>query len=395
MTSPLTSFDDARWVSFARHWNLRPGTTYLNHGSFGPPPDLVRAERLRWIAELDAQPMDFFVRQFEPAWLAARSALAKFVGTSPENLIFVENATVGMNVVADSFPLHVGDEVLLTDHEYGAVVRIWQRACERQGAKLATAQIPLPVTSVEETVNAIFAAVNDRTRMIVVSHITSPTAIILPVKEICDRARHRGIAVCIDGPHAPAQIPVDIAALGCDFYAASCHKWLCAPFGSGFLFVAPQHQNWVRPPTLSWGRIPPTKLECWSDEFCWSGTRDSSPYLSIPAAIAFMQSVGLEFFQSGAHSLARYARQRLVELTDLEPIVPDSPKWYGSMVHVPLPPGEQAPLQNALWQQHCIEVPIVEFLGRRYIRVSCHLYNTTGQIDRLVAALKGLLQAGL
>jgi isopenicillin-N epimerase len=383
----------------------------LNHGSFGPPPDAVRQARRQWIETFEQQPMDAFVRQLEPAWLAARDRLAAFVGTRGANLIFVENATAGMNIVADSFPLAAGDEVLLTDHEYGAVQRIWQRACDQAGAAAKTVVLPLPFRTADETIAAILAAVTDRTRLIVVSHITSPTAVILPVQQICDAARRRGIAVAIDGPHALAQVPVAIDELGCDFYAASCHKWLSGPFGSGCLYVAPQHQARVRPPVLSWGRIPPVRIESWSDEFVWAGTRDNSAYLAVPAAIDFLEGVGLDAFRSRTHWLAQYARRKLVELTGLEPIVPDDVAWYGSMAHVPLPPqnGTRSvpttvrsdegcpvsnPLQHTIWRELAIEVPVVEFRGTRYLRVSCHLYNHTEQIDRLVSGLGGLLASG-
>lgn len=400
--------DDAAWAVFKSHWAIRPDTTYLNHGSFGPPPEAVRTARRKWIDALDAQPMDFFVRLLEPAWLAARDKLAEFVGASSGDLIFVENATVGMNIIADSFPLAAGDEVLLTDHEYGAVQRICQRACAKAGAAAKTVELPLPFRTASETCDAIFAAVTDRTKLLVVSHITSPTAVILPVAEICRRAQECGLAVAIDGPHAIAQVPLNINDLGCDFYTASCHKWLCAPFGSGFLRVASQWQQHVRPPVLSWGRIPPTKIDSWSDEFVWSGTRDPSAYLSIPAAIEFLESVGLDAFRSRTHWLAQYARRKLVELTGLEPLVPDDSAWYGSMAHVPLPPLRELtsgntcdescpvsnPLQHTIWRQLGIEVPIVDFRGRRYIRVSCHLYNDTEQIDRLVAGLGELLRRG-
>ena len=339
--------------------------------------------------------MDFFVRQLEPAWRAARGKLAEFVAAEPANLIFVENATVGMNIVADSFPLQSGDEVLLTDHEYGAVQRIWQRACDRAGATLKIVSLPLPFRTAEETAAAVLAAVTDRTRLIVVSHVTSVTAVILPVKSICLAARRRGIAVCIDGPHAPAQIDVNLAELGCDYYTASCHKWLSAPFGSGFLYVAPPHQARIRPHVLSWGRLLPGPIESWSDEFIWSGTRDPSAFLSVPAAIDFLQdTVGLVNFRRGSHALAQYARQRLTDLTQREPIVPDDAAWYGSMAHVPLPPGDKYALQEQLWRRYGIEVPIVEFAGQRYIRVSCHLYNTPEQIDRLVEGAGELLREG-
>jgi isopenicillin-N epimerase len=409
MTALLPPDDDAAWAPLKRHWQIREDTTYLNHGSFGPPPIAVSEARRRWLAESERQPMDFFVRQLEPAWLAARGALASFVGTSGGNLIFIENATAAMNVVADSFPLARGEEVLLTDHEYGAVQRIWKRACDKVGATAKTVVLPLPFRSAAETVAVIFAAVSDSTRLIVVSHITSPTAVVLPVQQICDEARRRGIAVAIDGPHAVVQADVAIDRLDCDFYTASCHKWLSAPFGSGFLYVAPRHQSLVRPPVLSWGRTPPTRIASWSDEFVWAGTRDSTPYLAVPAAIEFLQQVGLPTFRARTHWLAKYARDKLSEFTGLTPIVPDSSEWYGSMAHAPLPPSRSEPaagirpddgcpvsnpLQHMIWRELGIEVPIVEFRGTRYIRVSCHLYNDAQQIDRLIAGLRRLIGAG-
>jgi isopenicillin-N epimerase len=243
----------------------------------------------------------------------------------------------------------------------------------------------------EQVVDAIFAAATPRTRLLVVSHITSPTAITLPVAAIAARARQRGIAICIDGPHALAQVPVELDALGCDYYVASLHKWVSAPFGSGFLYVAPKHQERIEPPVQSWGRLPPLSPASWSDEFLWSGTRDPSPYLAVPAALDFLDEVGLDEFRRTTHGLAREARRRLLELTRREPLVPDDHAWYGTMAHVPLPPGDAKALQGRLWKEHGIEVPIVDWGGGRWIRVSCHLYNTTDHLDRLVSALRQLL----
>jgi isopenicillin-N epimerase len=370
---------------------LRPDTVYLNHGSFGPPPEPVRQARGEWQERLDRQPMDFFVRQLEPAWQACRRRLAEFVGTGAENLVFMVNATAAMNVVAASFSLAAGDEVLLTDHEYGAVRRIWDRACRRAGACLKTAELPLPIESAEQVVAGIFAAATPRTRVLVFSHITSPTAIILPAKEIAAEARGRGIPVCIDGPHAIAQLDVRLDELDCDYYAASCHKWLSAPFGSGFLYVHPGRQSQVEAVNLSWGVPPPREPAAWWEEFYWSGTADPSAFLAIPAAIDFLEKVDLDSFRVWTHDLARYSRARLVELTGLPPLVPDSPHWYGAMAHAPLPPGDRQTLQKALWEQHGIEVPIISWSGRRFIRVSCHLYNDARQIDLLVNALSQLL----
>lgn len=388
--SQITESDASQ--SWRAHWDLSPGVAYLNHGSFGPPPGPVTAARWDWQEKLYRQPMDFFMRKYEDAWSYARRRLADFVGSDERNLVFVENATAAMNVVAESLHLEAGDEVVLTDHEYGAVTRIWQRAAQRAGAsEPRIARLPLPIESADQVVDAIIAETNGRTRLLVVSHITSPTAITLPVAQIVEEARHRGIRVCVDGPHALAQLPLDLDGLGCDFYCASCHKWLSAPFGSGFLYVAPVHHEQIQPPLLSWGRLLPNSVDAWSDEFIWSGTRDPSAYLSVPAAIEFLQRVGEAEFREVTHGLAQYARERLVDLVGDDPIVPDSSLWYGSMAQVPLPPGDAVELQSKLWSEYAIEVPIVQWHDRRWIRVSCHLYNRREDIDLLVEALGRLL----
>ncbi|QDU95096.1 aminotransferase class V-fold PLP-dependent enzyme [Lignipirellula cremea] len=379
--------DDAPWQHWQERWRLRPGVNFLNHGSFGPSPDVVRQAQSEWTELLESQPMDFFVRTLEPAMTAAMQALAEFVGAAPENMVFSENATFAMNEVAHSFELSPGDEVLLNDHEYGAVRRIWQAACDRAGAVLNVAQLPQPLESKEQLVDAIFAAVTPRTRLLVVSHITSPTAIIFPVEEICRKARTLGVAVCVDGPHAIAQLPLSLDEMQCDYYTASCHKWLCAGFGSGFLYVHPSRQAAMRPNVVSWGRWPAVEPTDWRDDFVWQGTQDPSAYLSTTAAIEFMQSVPLTAFRQRTHALANYARARLAEFADTEPLTPDDPSWYGCMALAPLPAGDAIALQKRLWREHQIEVPIVDFHGRRFVRVSCHIYNHTAQIDHLAAAL--------
>ncbi len=369
-------------------WSLRDDTIYLNHGSFGPSPDVVRQAQRRWQDRLESQPMDFYVRQLEPAWFAARQQLAKFVDCRDEDLVFAENSTVAMNIVSRSFPLQSSDEVLLTDHEYGAVHRTWSDACRKAGADPPhIAKLPYPVSDEQQIVDAVFAEASPRTKILIVSHITSPTAIVLPVKALCDEARRRGIVVAVDGPHAIAQEDLSIAGLGCDFYTASCHKWLCAPFGSGFLYVAQPWQPHIQPAVWSWGRLPPATPHRWWEEFVWMGTRDPSAFLSIPAAIDFMTDDGLVHFRKTTHDLAAYARRTLLDKWSTTPWTPDSRAFYGCMAHVPLPKTAPHDLQQRLWEQHHIEVPITELDGRRGIRVSCHLYNTRDDIDRLVEAL--------
>jgi isopenicillin-N epimerase len=341
-----------------------------------------------WQERLQDEPMDFFVRELEDRLYEARRALAGFVGAAAEDLVFVENATYGMNVVAASVRLAPGDEVVLTDHEYGAVVRIWERACRRAGARIVTARLPPPADGTAATVDALLRAVTPRTKLIVFSHVTSPTALMLPAEEICRRARGAGVPTCVDGPHALATLDLNLPALDCDYYLASCHKWLSAPFGSGLLYVHPRAQASIEPPVLSWGRIQPAKPTTWADEFTWLGTRDPSAYLAVPAAIAFLRSVGLESYRARTRSLIDYARHRIVEWTGQEAAAPDQ---FVSMLALPLPPGEAAPLQKVLFQRFGIEIPILEANGRRWLRVSCHLYNCRADIDLLVEGLRAVV----
>ena len=278
--TPPTPHDDLVATRFREQWSLDPNVSYLNHGSFGPPPRAVLAAQMNGWRRLSANPMDFYVRQLGGHLRQARERLARLIGTSGENLVFVENASTGMNAVADSFALQPGDEVLTTDHDYGAVHRIWRRTCERAGAKFIVQPVPVPITSAEQVVTAIMAGATERTKLLVFSHVTSPTAIVFPAAEICKAARSRGLPVCIDGPHALAMRPLEIDELDCDFYATSCHKWLSAPFGSGFLYVHPRRQAELRPSVLSWGRPLHGESASWRDEFNWVGTRDPSAFLA-------------------------------------------------------------------------------------------------------------------
>lgn len=377
---------------FRSQWSLRPDVVYLNHGSFGPSPRSVIEARRQWIDRLESDPVDFLMREAEPALAEARNRLGRFIGTSGENLIFVDNATMGMNIVAASVTLGPDDEVLLTDHEYGAVTRLWEKKCRQAGAKLVSCRLPLPITGADAVVDAVFTAATPRTRLLVISHITSPTAIVLPVEAICRRAKQEGIPVCIDGPHALVQVPVDLDRLDCDFYTASCHKWLSAPFGTGFLFVHPRRQDSMQPLVVSWGQTPGAEKQSWRDEFNWAGTRDPAAFLSVTAAIEFIEGVGLDVFRQRTHALASYARTMITEQTGLPALIPDNPAWYGSMISLPLPAGEVQPLQNSLWQQHRIEIPVFEWQRQRLIRVSCHLYTRPDEIELLCMVLPSFLR---
>lgn len=380
-------------------WALRPGVVYLNHGSFGPSPTVVLDARDAWSRRLEAEPMDFFVRTMDDDLDAAAESLGRFVGAAGRDLVFLPNATVAMNLVAANVRLKPGDEVLATNHEYGAVLRIWRETCRKAGAELVVRRLPERLDSDAEIAETFLAGVTDRTKLIVVSHVTSPTAAILPVQAICDGAKRRGVAVCIDGPHAPAMVDVNINRLGCDYYCASLHKWLSAPFGSGFLYVARRHQQNFRPIVVSWGGSLSGRPASWKDEFTWSGTHDPAPYLAVPEAIAFLEGFGVERFRETTHALARHARERIVAITGREPFVANAIERFGSMISLPLPAldgfegghGRIDPLQAALWNEHRIEVPVAYWGGQRLLRISCHLYNTPDDIERLTRAVESEL----
>jgi isopenicillin-N epimerase len=387
--SDATQIDWRRWHD---QWQLPEGVTSLNHGSFGPSPLNVQAARQNWLAELESQPMEFFIRRLEEELDRAAESVGRLVGCRGDDLIFVPNATHGMNIVAANVPLEPGDEVLLTNHEYGAVRRLWGRRCSEAGAKTTLATLPCDWRDDAALVEALFERVTERTRVIVVSHVSSQTAIVFPVAEICRRAREAGILIAIDGPHAVAMVPVDVGAIGCDFYAASCHKWLSGPFGSGFLYVRREHQSDLKPVITSWGKSLSGRQPRWQDEFHWPGTFDPTPYLTLPAAIEFLEQIGLETFREQTRLLADYARKQLSTI-GAEPVTSAAhcapPMVSMHLPHVPRSdawPGKPHPLQVALAEQG-IEAPIFEWQERLHLRVSCHLYNAPADIDRLAAAL--------
>jgi isopenicillin-N epimerase len=380
-------------AGLAELYLLRPDIAFLNHGSYGACPRPVFETYQRWQRELESDPVEFLGRRTRDLLAAARADLADFVGTSADNVVYVPNITWGANAVAHSLKLEPGDEVLATDLEYGAIDRTWRYHCERQGARYINQHITLPVTTPEKVVEELWAGVTERTRVIAMSHVTSGTALILPVAEVCRRARAAGILTAIDGAHAPGQIDLHLDALGADFYAANCHKWLSSPKGAGFLYARPECQDLLEPLIISWGyKSDHPGHSLFIDHFERLGTGDPAAYLSVPAAIAFQREHDWPRVRAACHLLARDARERIGALTGLDQIAPDSPEWWAQMCTIPLPQLEGIDLSARLWDEHRIEVPAGKWDGHSRVRVSIQAYNNQEHVDRLVNALAAILQ---
>jgi isopenicillin-N epimerase len=371
---------------------FRPDITFLNHGSFGACPKPVVEEYQRWQFELERQPVEFLGRRFNALMRDARTALGDFVGADADDVVYVTNATVGLNIVARSIPLQPGDEVLSTDHEYGALDRTWRFLCARRGAHYIRQPIALPIESADQVIDAVWLGVTDHTRILFISHITSPTAVILPVKALIDRARERGIITIVDGAHTVGQLDLNLRELGADFYSSNAHKWLLAPKGSAFLYARREMQPLVEPLVVSWGwQSDAPSQSRFVDEQEWQGTRDIAAFLATPAAIQFLHDHDWPRVRAGCHALLRDARERITALTGFASITPDDSAWYRQMASFPLPPCDPDALKRRLYDEFNIEVPIIQWNDRQLIRVSIQAYNTPSDVDALIGALKILL----
>jgi len=384
---------------FRRHWSLDPDVIFLNHGSFGACPIPVLEAQARLRARMEREPVTFLWRDLEGLLDAARIRLAGFVGAPAETLAFVPNATAGVNAVLRSLRLEPGDELLTTDHEYGACRNAIEYVAARNGARVIVAQIPFPIDDPERATEAILAAATPRTRLAMVSHVTSPTALALPIASIVLGLAERGIETLVDGAHGPGMFPIDLDALGCAYYAATCHKWICAPKGSGFLYVRSDRQEGLHPLAISFGLTSPRDDRSrFLLEFDWTGTHDPTAYLCVPEAIREMEAIvpgGWDGIRAHNRALALRAERILADLLGIALTCPESMR--GSTATLPLPgepdprlPHMHDPLQDLLWERYRIEVPVMHWgtPPRRYIRISAQIYNDEGEYERLAAALR-------
>jgi len=375
-----------------QHWTLDPAITFLNHGSFGAAPRVVLDKQAALRAQLEREPVRFFVRELEPMLDEARRTLAAFLGAEEAGLAFVPNATAGVNAVLRSLDLDKFDELLVTNHEYNASRNALDYVAGIAGAKVVTVDVPFPIDSPDIVIERVLEKVTDRTRLFLIDHVTSQTALILPVERLVKELASRGVDTLVDGAHAAGFLPLDLRAIGAAYYTGNLHKWVCAPKGAAFLYVRENRRRGIRPIAISHGaNATRTDRSSFHLEFDWTGTFDPTPWLSVPAALAFMENHGgwPEVMRRNA-ALTLLARDLLCDTLGIAPPAPDA--MLGSMAAIPLPDGDES-LQDKLFFDHAIEVPLMPWPHppKRLLRISAQLYNELGDYEKLAAALRALL----
>ena len=401
-------FDKGGDPGLRRHWRLDPDVRYLNHGSFGacPAPVLERQRLLR--EEMERQPVQFLARELEARLDAARRQLAGFVGAAAEDLVWVSNATTGVNAVLRSLDLRPGDELLTTDHEYNACRNALDFAAEQTRARVVVVAVPFPIASADDVVERLLDAVTQRARIALLDHVTSQTGLVLPIGRLVRELAERGVDTLVDGAHAPGMLDLDLEAIGAAYYTGNCHKWMCAPKGAAFLHVRRDLQPEVRPVVISHGaNSPRTDRSRFLIEFDWVGTDDPTAVLCVPEAIRFMAGLlpgGWPEVRERNRRLVLQGRDLICRALGIDPPCPDA--MIGALAAMPLPPGSTDPptsalytdpLQEVLLERWGIEVPVIPWPAppARLIRISAQLYNRPEEYGLLANALESLLEGAI
>lgn len=381
---------------------LDPKVIFLNHGSFGACPKPVFAAYQAWQRRLEEQPVLFLGREFVGLQQSARLKLGSYLGVDAADLVYIPNATYGVNIIAHSLAISPGDEILTSDHEYGACDNTWEFICRKTGGKYIHQPVGLPVASTETFVEQFWRGVTGRTKLIFLSQISSPTAQRLPVEAICQRAHQAGILTFIDGAHAPGQIPLNLETIGADFYTGNAHKWMLSPKGAAFLYIRRENQPLVEPLVVSWGYSADEMTTTGSrfiDLLQWTGTHDPSAALTVPDAIEFMQENNWDDVIRDCSALLHQALRRLQELTGLPSAyaLSEQPGFQPctlppQLAIAPLPQSADiVTLKARLYDEFHIEIPLIEWNGHKFMRISVQAYNSEDDIDALVEGLKILL----
>lgn len=365
---------------------LDPDVVYLNHGSYGACPRPVFERYQAWQRELELNPMRFIGERLPGLMTEARAALGTYLGTTEDNVVYFANPTTAVRMICRCLRLEPGDEILTTDWEYPAMDETWDLVAYQTGARYVHQPVPVPFTSVEDFVEAFWAGVTDRTRIIFISHIAAFSALIFPIEEICRRAKKAGIFTFIDGAHAPSQIPLDLAALDADVYVGACHKWMCAPKGAGFAYAHPRIQEYIVEALVKSRQgdtAPPEGIAQFVPNYQQQGTRDPSAFLSVPAAIQFQAEHDWDAQRRRCHALASQTRARIDALTGLESLSPDSTEFYGQMVSIRLSEDRVDAIRREFTARNIVGV-ILQINGQCLLRVSYQAYNDQADADVLV-----------
>jgi len=375
---------------------LRPDIHFLNFGSFGATPKPIFENYQYWQRVLEAEPVQFIAFDGYQYLADSRAALSNFVGIpDKDDVVFITNPSFAVNLIAKNFSLQAGDEILTTDIEYGACDKTWNYYCEKAGATYRRQKINLPITTKEQFISDFFEGLRPTTKAIFISHLTSTTGLIFPVKEICAIAKSKGLITIVDGAHAPAHVPLNIKELEADFYTGACHKWMMAPKGCSFLYAHKSVQTWCDPMIVSWGykALKPSH-STFLDYNQMIGTRDFSAFLTIPACIQFMEENNWKEVSQACHQMVLDNAQRFYDLLNCKPLSPLTSEWIGQMISIPIAIKEPEILQRKLFTDYQIEVPIMRQENDVYMRYSINAFNTIENLDALYHALADLKKKG-
>ena len=367
--------------------------THLNHGSFGACPKPIFEDYQKWQLALERDPVNFFVNRGMEELQVSKKALSNYINCDPDDLVFTTNPTYAINIVAKSLELNPGDEILSTNHEYGALDRTWDYYCKKTGARYIRQNIPIPLNSKEQFIEEFWKGYTKNTKAIFISHITSMTALIFPVKEICERAKELGLLTIVDGAHVPGHIPLDLSDIEADIYTGACHKWMLTPKGCSFLYAKKSVQNEFDPVIISWGyqaEIPGKSK--FLDYHQLQGTRDYSAFLTIPSSLQFIESKEFKQASEKAKQLIIDNYQDLCDIVESQPICPISPEFLGQLCSIPVKIEKAQELKDLLFNDYKIEIPVFQLREHIFFRLSTQAYVSQEDIDYLKKALREIKQ---
>jgi isopenicillin-N epimerase len=382
-----------QYKNIADQFLLNPDITFLNFGSFGACPKPVFDNYQHWQLQLEREPVQFIATNGPKYLQQSREALAAYIGCDVQDVVYVTNPSYAINIVAKSLQLNPGDEILGTNLEYGALDRTWKFCCQEAGAVYVRQPIELPLVSEKQFIEDFFKGLSTRTKAIFISQITSATGLVFPVAEVCAIAKAKGLITIVDGAHVPGHIPLNLSELQADFYTGACHKWMCTAKGSSFLYARKDVQPLLKPLVVSWGweALFPSDSQ-FIDHHQMQGTRDFSAFLTIPAALDFMQQHNWPQVAADCRRLAHSNYQRFCDLLGSQPLAPVTDEFLGQMCSIPIRTAEPEKLQRLLYEQYKIEIPIMRQNERMLIRYSIQVFNTQQQLDYLYDSLTDIIR---